>query len=95
MTKNTSRGLYEVRNALYEALNEVELENSVQISHNNRKIEGLAAEIVASTKTLSYSQYISELYFKVTQMKDAIINEIAAIKNKNIPQSNYVLAINA
>lgn len=95
MAKIRRRGIIEVRNALYEALDEIELENSVQILQNNRKIEGLAAEIVASTKTLSYSQYISELYFKVTQMKDAIINEIAAIKNKNIPQSNYVLAINA
>ncbi|MGN0667248.1 MAG: hypothetical protein ACI4KF_12075 [Huintestinicola sp.] len=95
MTKNKRRGIIEVRNALYKALNEVELENSVQISQNDSEIKALAAEIVASTKTSSYSQYISELYYRVTQMKDAITNEIAAIKNKNIPQSNYVLAINA
>lgn len=95
MTKNTSRGFYEVRNALYEALNEAELENSVQISQNDSKIKALAAEIVESTKTVTYSQYISEIYYQVMQMKDAITAEIAAIKNKNIPQSNYVLAINA
>lgn len=95
MAKNKRRGIIEVRKALYEALNEVELENSVQISQSNRKIEGLAAEIVASTKVATYSQYISELYYQVAQLKDAITAEIAAIKNKNIPQSNYVLAINA
>lgn len=39
MEKNKRRGIIEVRNALYEALNEVELENSVQISQNNRKFK--------------------------------------------------------
>lgn len=95
MAKNTSRGFYQVRNALYEAVNEVEIENCVQISQNDSKIKALAAEIVASTKAAPYSQYISELYFKVMQMKDAITAEITAIKNSNIYQNGYVLAINA
>ncbi|MBQ8906584.1 MAG: hypothetical protein IJY85_09490 [Ruminococcus sp.] len=95
MAKNTSRGFYQVRNALYEAVNEVEIENCVQISQNDSKIKALAEEIVASTKAAPYSQYISELHFKVMQMKDAITAEIAAIKNTNILSSGYVLAINA
>ncbi len=95
MAKNKRRGIIEVRNALYEAVNEVEIENGIQVSQNNRKIEDLAAEIVASTKAAPYSQYISELYFKVMQMKDAITSEIAALKNHNIPKNGYVLAINS
>lgn len=94
MAKNTKRGLYEVRNALYEALNEVELENSVQISQNNRKIEDLADDIVSATAKLTYSEFLSELYFRVMQMKDAITSEIAAIKNNSYLQNGYVLAIN-
>lgn len=95
MAKNKRRGIIKVRNALYEAVNEVEIANGIQVSQNNRKIEDLAAEIVESTKTSSYSHYISELYFRVMQMKDAITNEIVALKNHNISKNGYVLAINA
>ena len=94
MAKISRRGIIEVRNALYEALDEIELENSVQISQNNRKIEDLAARITSSTKTATYSEFLSELYYQVAQLKNLIANEIVAIKNNNILSNGYVLAIN-
>lgn len=95
MAKNRKRGIEEARKALYEIVNEIEVENGIQILQNNEKLDDLAAKITSTTKTATYSEFLSELYFRVTQLKDAIIAEIAAIKNNNILSNDYVLAINA
>lgn len=95
MAKIKRREIEETRKVLYGIVNEIELEYGVQILQCNEKFDALATDIVETTRKLSYAQYISELYYRVVQLKETITAEIAAIKNKNIPQSNYVLAINA
>ncbi|MBR6622897.1 MAG: hypothetical protein IKK91_03215 [Ruminococcus sp.] len=94
MAKNRRRGIEEARKALYEIVNEIEVENGIQILQNNEKLDDLAARITATTKTATYAEFLSELYFRVAQLKDAIKAEITAIKNSNIYQNGYVLAIN-
>lgn len=96
MAKNTKRGIQMVRKVLFDAVSEVEINYGIQISQNNSKIEALAADIVAITKSASYSEFLSELYYKSTMMKEAISAEIiAAIKNNNFFTNGYVLEINA
>ncbi len=95
MAKNRRRGIEEARKVLYEIVNEIEIENSIQILQNNEKLDDLAAKITSTTKTATYAEFLSELYYRVAQLKDVIASEIAAIKNHNIPKNGYVLAINA
>lgn len=84
------------RKVLFDAINEAELLCGTQIAQNNTKIEALAADIVATTKSSSYAKFLSELYYKATLMKDTIISELtAASKNNYFSHSGYVLSINA
>lgn len=95
MTKNTRKGLNVARKILYDVVNEIEILNSIQIAQNNTKIEALAADIVATTKSATYAEFLSELYYKATTMKEAIISELtAASKNNSFSHSGYVLSIN-
>ena len=95
MAKNRKRGsIRMVRKVLYDVINEVELLTGIQISQNNKSIDALAESIVATTKSASYSEYLSELYYKATLMKDTIISELTAAKNNSFSHSGYVLAIN-
>lgn len=94
MAKNRKKGsIRMVRKVLYDVVNEIEISNCIQIAQNNEKIEALAADIV--TNTVTYSEFLGELYFKATAMKEAIISELrAASKNNSFSHSGYVLAIN-
>lgn len=94
MTKNKRRGIEETRKVLYGIVNEIELEYGVQILQNNEKFEDLAAKITSSTKTSTYSEFLSELYFRVAQLKEVIISELATSKNNSFPRNGYVLSIN-
>lgn len=94
MTKNKRREIEETRKVLYGIVNEIELEYGVQILQNNEKFEDLAAKITSSTKTSTYSEFLSELYFRVAQLKEVIISELAASKNNSFPRNGYVLSIN-
>ena len=51
------------RKVLFDAINEAELLCGTQIAQNNTKIEALAADIVATTKSSSYAEFLSELYY--------------------------------
>ncbi len=94
--KNRKNVLHEARKVLYGVVDEIEISNSIQIAQNNEKIEALAADIVATTKSSSYAEFLSELYYKATLMKDTIISELtAASKNNCFSHSGYVLSINA
>lgn len=95
MAKNRKQSIEETKRVIYDTVNEIEIENGVQILQNDEKLNDLAARILDITRTSTYSEFLSELYYRVAQLKFAISNEIAAIKNKNTPKSNYVLAINA
>lgn len=96
MAKNTRKVLREARKVLFDTVSEVEINYGIQISQNNSKIEALAADIVDTTKSKSYAEFLSELYYKSTMMKEAISAEIiAAIKTNNFFTNGYVLAINA
>lgn len=96
MTKNEKRGIFMARKVLFDAINEAELLCGTQIAQNNTKIEALAADIVATTKSSSYAEFLSELYYKATLMKDTIISELtAASKNNCFSHSGYVLSINS
>ena len=95
MTKNTRKVFNVVRKVLYDVVYEIEISNSIQIAQNNEKIEALAENIVATTKSASYAEFLSELYYKATLMKDTIISELKAAKNNSFPHSEYVLKINA
>lgn len=92
MAKNTRKAHDEARKVLYDVVNEIEISNSIQIAQNNEKIEALAADIV--TNTVTYSEFLGELYFKANQLKCSITDEIAAIKNQANFHDGYVLAIN-
>lgn len=94
MTKNTRKGLNVARKILYDVVNEIEILNSIQIAQNNTKIEALAADIVATTKSATYAEFLSELFYKALMMKDTIILELTAAKNNSFSHSGYVLAIN-
>lgn len=96
MAKHRKKGsIRMVRKVLYDVINEVELLNGIQISQNNKTIEALAESIVATTKSVSYSEFLSELYYKATTMKETIISELtAASKNNSFFPGGYVLAIN-
>ena len=96
MAKNRKKGsIRMVRKVLYDVINEVELLTGIQISQNNKSIDALAESIVATTKSVSYSEFLSELYYKATKMKEAIISELTAdSKNNSFSRSGYVLAIN-
>lgn len=94
MAKNRKRSIEETRKVIYDTVNEIEIENGVQILQNDEKLDDLAARILGITRTSTYSEFLSELYYRVAQLRIAISNEIAAFKNHNIPQNGYVLAIN-
>ena len=94
MTKNTRKVFNVVRKVLYDVVYEIEISNSIQIAQNNEKIEALAENIVATTKSASFAEFLSELYYKATLMKDTIISELKAAKNNSYLQNGYVLAIN-
>ena len=68
MTKNTRKVLNVARKVLYDVVDEIEISNSIQIAQNNEKIEALAENIVATTKSASYAEFLSELYYKATLM---------------------------
>lgn len=96
MTKNTRKVLNVARKVLYDVVDEIEISNIIQIAQNNERIEALAADIVATTKSSSYAEFLSELYYKATLLKDTIISELtAASKNNCFSHSGYVLSINA
>ena len=95
MTKNEKRGIFMARKVLYDAINEVELVCGLQIAQNNEKIEALAENIVATTKSANYAEFLSELYYKALMMKETIISELTAAKNNSFSHSGYVLSVNA
>lgn len=94
MAKIKRREIEETRKVLYGIVNEIELEYGVQILQNNEKFEDLAAKITSSTKSSTYSEFLSELYFRVAQLKEVIISELADSKNNSFPRNGYVLSIN-
>lgn len=96
MTKNTRKVFNVVRKVLYDVVYEIEISNSIQIAQNNERIEALAADIVATTKSANYAEFLSELYYKATMLKETILAELTtAAKNNSFPNSEYVLKINA
>ena len=96
MAENKKRGIRMVRKVLYDVINEVELLNGIQILQNNKSIEALADDIVDKTKSVSYTEFLSELYYKATMLKETILAELTtAAKNNSFPNSEYVLKINA
>ena len=96
MTKTKKESYLRQKKVLFDAINEAELLCGTQIAQNNERIEALAADIVATTKSSSYAEFLSELYYKATLMKDTIISELtAASKNNCFSHSGYVLSINA
>lgn len=94
MTKNEKRGIFMARKVLFDAINEAELLCGMQIAQNNEKIEALAENIVATTKSATYAEFLSELYYKALMMKETIISELTATKNNSFSHGGYVLAIN-
>lgn len=94
MTKNAKTRMKATKKALFAALSEIEVENGIQILQCNEKFDALATDIVETTRQLSYAQYISELYYRVVQLKETIIAEIAAYKNNSFSHCGYVLSIN-
>ena len=96
MTKTKKESYLRQKKVLFDAINEAELLCGTQIAQNNERIEALAADIVATTKSSSYAEFLSELYYKATLMKDTVISELtAASKNNCFSHSGYVLSINA
>lgn len=95
MAKNRKRGIHVVRKALYEVISEIEIHYGIQILQNTRKVEGLVEDIVSATSKSTYLEFLSEVYFHAALLKEAIISELtAAIENKSLSPSGYVLAIN-
>lgn len=95
MAKNEKTRMKATKKALYDVLSEIEVEKGIQILQCNEKFDALATDIVDTTRKLSYAQYISELHYRVVQLKERIIAEIVAIQKNSFSHSGYVLAINA
>lgn len=95
MTKKENLRIRATKKALFDVLSEIEVENGIQILQCNDKFDALAADIIETTRNLSYAQYISELYYRVVQLKETIIAEIVAYQNNSFSRCDYVLAINA
>ena len=94
MAKNARTRMRTTKKALFDALSEIEVENGIQILQCNEKFDALAADIVEATRKFSNAQYISELYYRVVQLKETIIAEIVASQNNSLSHGGYVLAIN-
>lgn len=94
MAKKENLRIRATKKALFDALSEIEIENGIQILQCNEKFDALATDIVETTRKLSYAQYISELYYRVVQLKETIIAEITAYKNNSFFHCGYVLSIN-